>query len=324
MTEWYEKGYIGKSPPVQVNFPRPLYPPDAKAKGKTPSKDGPDVLAYKRAICHAGRWGPWAPDTWDDTFSNAFSHGKGTGNLKDSGIAGFQRQQGLDPTGWVGQKTFDNMRYATISDPKAPHFGEPILDQVCVGLLNEAYAIYQGQVTPPPPPPPPTPQKTPRQIALDHMQKRLGYTENPANSNCDDRSDGIRTAQDHTANGTWLRYQPWCGCWCFYAMEAAGVKNMDSSLASVSQIQQYARSASKCYKGWTNDRSRVKPGDLVTMGGAAHVEMVRGFDGSNTLTYGGNTSAGTSGSQSNGGGAYARTRYPGEIDGYALVRYPGE
>jgi len=43
-----------------------------------------------------------------------------------------------------------------------------------------------------------------------------------------------------------------------------------------------------------------------------------------TLTHGGNTSSGTSGSQSNGGGAYKRVRYPSEVRGYALVRYPGE
>jgi hypothetical protein len=321
MTKWYEKGYVGQSPPVQVEFPRPLYPPDAKAKGKTPSADGPDVIAYKRAICHAGRWGEWNPSAWDDSYSNAFAHGKG-GNLKDTGIAGFQRQQGLDDTGWIGKKTFDNMRYATISDPDAPHFGEPILDSVCVGLLEEAYAIYGGKAEKPEPP---APVVSPRQVALDHMQARLGYTEDPANSNCDDRPDGIRTSQDHCAAGTWLRGEPWCGCWCFYALETAGVQGIDYTLASVSQIQQYARSASKCFRAWTTDRSKVTPGDLVTMGGAAHVEMVRGFDSSgNTLTYGGNTSPGTSGSQSNGGGAYARTRYPGELDGYALVRYPGE
>ena len=69
----------------------------------------------------------------------------------------------------------------------------------------------------------------------------------------------------------------------------------------------------------------MKNGDLVVIGGyGVHVETVRGFDGSNTLTYGGNTSPGSSGSQSNGGGAYPRSRNPSEVRGYALVRYPGE
>lgn len=313
MTEWWETGYIGHSPPVQVRFPRPLYPPDA-APGHTPSKDGPDVVAYKRALCHAGRWGEWNPSSWDDSFSNSFSHGRG-GNLKDTGVAGFQRQQGLDATGWIGQKTFDNMRYATISDPAAPHFGEPILDSVCVGLLEEAYAIFN----------PPEPVVAPRTLALNHMQARLGYTEQPPDSNCDNRSDGIRVSQTQTADGgTWLLYQAWCGCWCFYALEAAGVEQIDSHMASVPQIRQYAQQKAKCYTGWTTSRSSVQPGDLVIMGNDQHVEMVRGFDGSSTLTYGGNTSSGTSGSQSNGGGAYARVRYPSEVMGYALVRYPGD
>jgi hypothetical protein len=164
-----------------------------------------------------------------------------------------------------------------------------------------------------------------RQKAMDHMEKRVGYTEDPRDSNCDKRSDGIRTSQDHTAGGgTWLRYQPWCGCWCFYACETAGVKGIDSHMASVAQIEDYAKKGQKCYRGWTTDRSKVTRGDLVVVGGyGVHVEMVRGFDGQNTLTYGGNTSSGSSGSQSNGGGAYKRSRSPGEVRGYALVDYPG-
>jgi hypothetical protein len=163
-----------------------------------------------------------------------------------------------------------------------------------------------------------------RQAAIDHLAKRVGYTEDPPDSNCDQRSDGIRTAQDHCAGGgTWLRYEPWCGCWCFYGAEAGGVAQIDSTMASVAQIEDYAKAGQKCYRGWTTDRSKVKPGDLAVIGGyGVHVETVRGFDGSNTLTYGGNTSSGSSGSQSNGGGAYARSRNPSEVRGYALMNYP--
>ena len=93
-------------------------------------------------------------------------------------------------------------------------------------------------------------------------------------------------------------------------------------MASVAQIEDYARQAAKCYRGWTTDRSKVAKGDLAIIGGyGVHVETVRGFSGSNTLTYGGNTSPGTSGSQSNGGGAYARTRFSSEVRGYALVDF---
>lgn len=166
--------------------------------------------------------------------------------------------------------------------------------------------------------------KSSRQVAMDHMKKRVGYTERPAGTNCDDRPDGIRVAQDHTASGaTWLRGQPWCGCWCFYALETAKVPGIDSHLASVALIENTAKQGKKCYRGWTTDRGRVQRGDLAIVGGfGVHVEMVRGFEGSNTLTFGGNTSPGTVGSQSNGGGAYERVRTPGEVRGYALVDYP--
>jgi hypothetical protein len=164
-----------------------------------------------------------------------------------------------------------------------------------------------------------------RQVAMDHLERRDGYTENPANSNSDNRSDGITASQTATANGgSWLYGEPWCGCWCFYAAEAAGVAGIDSHMASVAQIEDYARSGQKCYRGWTTDRSKVQRGDLVVIGGyGVHVETVRGFDGSNTLTYGGNTSPDSSGSQSNGGGAFKRSRSPGEVRGYALMDYPG-
>jgi hypothetical protein len=169
------------------------------------------------------------------------------------------------------------------------------------------------------------PGVSPRQTAMDHMEKRVGYTEQPDGSNCDNREYGIRTAQSHTADGgTWLHGTPWCGSWCYYACEAAGVGGIDSHMASVAQIEDYARQKAKCYRGWTTDRGSVERGDLVIISGyGVHVEMVRGFDGSNCLTYGGNTSSGSSGSQSNGGGAYKRSRSPGEVRGYALVDYPG-
>jgi hypothetical protein len=77
--------------------------------------------------------------------------------------------------------------------------------------------------------------------------KHLGITESPADSNCDSRSDGIRTSQDGCANGTWLRYQPWCGCWAWSGLYAAGkVKKGDSWMASVASIEDYAKASSSC------------------------------------------------------------------------------
>lgn len=323
MTEWYEQPYKGGPMAVQAaHFPRPLYPPDA-APGHTPSKDGPDVLAYKRTLCRLGRWEPWDPPSWDDSYSNAFSHGRGTGNVGDSGIEGFQRQMNVQATGWIGPETFNKLASCRVPAGRENE-GDMAMDHVSVDLIEEAFEIYGGEAEPPAPPEPEV--SNPRELLVAHFAQRDGYTEQPAESNCDDRDDGIRTAQDKTAgSGTWLRGEPWCGCWCYYALDAAGVTGMASWMASVASIEDRARDKLSPFKGWTTDRSQVKAGDLVVIGGyGVHVETVRGFSGSYTLTWGGNTSAGTSGSQSNGGGSYQRSRYPSEVRGYALVRFPGE
>lgn len=140
MPEWWEVAYPG-APMIKVaGFPRPLYPPDAASHGKTPSSDGPDVVAYKRTVSRAGRW-PW--QTFDDVFSNGFAHGK-SGNVGESGVAGVQRQQKLDPTGAVGKKTFDTLRSIVIPEG-LPHAGEPAMDATAVKLVNEAWDLYGGK-----------------------------------------------------------------------------------------------------------------------------------------------------------------------------------
>lgn len=201
MTEWYEKAYLGGGP-VKVPFPRPLYPPDAANYGKKPSKDGPDVIAYKRALCRAGRWGDWAPGTWDDTYSNGFAHGK-SGNLKDTGVAGFQRQMQIDDTGWLGEKTFNNMRYALISDPSSPNYQKPIFDSVCVDLLNDAFNMFGGHE-------PDETEGTLRQKALALAKTQLGITESPAGSN------KVKYTNWYGMVG------PWCAMfdtWCYVTNE---------------------------------------------------------------------------------------------------------
>jgi hypothetical protein len=266
-------------------------------------------IAVKRVCGHLGCW-PWDPEDYDRNFSDDFAHGSSRG----PGVAGLQRWAKIEPTGWIGSSTWNFMRSVLIQTWKV-HAREHAFDSFAVDLVK-------GAAKPPPPPPP----SGGRDTLKAFFSKREGYTENPANSNCDSRPDGIRTAQDKTAQGsTWLRNEPWCGCWCYYALDAAGVTGMNSWMASVASIEDRAKQKLSPFVGWTTDRSLVKLGDLVIIGGyGVHVETVRGFSGSNTLTWGGNTSPGSSGSQSNGGGAYQRTRYPSEVRGYARVRYPGE
>src|SRR3954452_9630021 len=125
MTDWWEHGYAG-GPMVDVKgFPRPLYPPDASAHGKKPSVDGPDVVAYKRTVCRAGRWGDWNPSLWDESYSNGFAHGR-PGNVAASGVAGVPRQMDIDVSGWLGKATVNAVRWIRV--PEGPHRGERAMD----------------------------------------------------------------------------------------------------------------------------------------------------------------------------------------------------
>lgn len=160
--------------------------------------------------------------------------------------------------------------------------------------------------------------------ALKWLESREGITEQPANSNTDNREDGIRRAQIECAGGgQGLVRTAWCGEWCWRALDVAGVPNIDTWwMAGVLAIEAKARSGMRCYRGWRNgfDTNGVLPGDQVVIGGSGvHVETVRQVKSDSVITNGGNTSPGTSGSQSNGGGAFRRRRYPSEITGFALV-----
>jgi len=140
--EWWEVAYPGGPMVAVKGFPRSLYPPDAANQGKTPSVDGPDVIAYKRTISRAGRW-PWS-SPFDDSFSNAFAHGK-SGNVSETGVAGVQRQGGIEPdSGWIGTGTFNLLRSIRIP-AGLPNAGQPAMDQVAVELINDAYQKFQAK-----------------------------------------------------------------------------------------------------------------------------------------------------------------------------------
>jgi hypothetical protein len=315
----------GPRPHNNSRITRTLYAPDNP--NQQTQSDGKDVEALKRMVSRAGFW-DW--QEFDRTYTNAFAHGATGPTGSGPGVDGLREALGIgDGSGTLNERCYHALIYGKVPEhdwrgtPKS-HAGE----WICDGYSQQLLAEYQKAWDEDHPKPEPPGEGDARQKAMSHLQKRLGYTEQPDGSNCDNRSDGIRTAQTRTAGGgTWLHYQPWCGCWCFYALEAAGVKKLGSWMASVASIEGYAKSASYCFKGWTTDRSRARPGDLACIGGyGQHVETVRGkLQGDGGLpTYGGNTSPGSGGSQSNGGGAYARVRYPSEVRGIALVRYPGE
>jgi len=145
--KWWEAPYPTNPHPPAVQQPRVLYPPDI-AGGYEPSHDGPDVIAYKRAVRRLGRWDK-DPTVFDEDYSNRFAHGEPGDHVPTTGIAGIQRQSGLDDTGNLGRNVFDVIRCALIPDG-LPNAGEPALDADAVALLNNTkwwkypYAIGPG------------------------------------------------------------------------------------------------------------------------------------------------------------------------------------
>ena len=273
-------------------FPRPVYPPDAPDKPN--SVDGDDVDAYKRIVSRAGRW-PWG--TFDDTYSNAFAHGKAGGNVADSGVAGVQRQSHLDATGWVGEKTFNLFRSIRIP-AGLPNAGQPAMDATAVKLINKAFERFQGQE------PPPEGKGSVREAALARAISQLGTKESPAESN-------------NQKYGSWygMNGVPWCAIfttWC-YECGADDVGKDSPSFVKGSRysycpyVVSDARSG-KCGLKTTDDPI---PGDLVVYDWAwdtiyDHIGIFeRWSGGGNFDAIEGNTSLNNN---SNGGEVMRRTR----------------
>jgi hypothetical protein len=291
MAEWYEKPYPG-GPMVKVKgFPRNVYPPDAP--DKQPSQDGPDVVAYKRTVSRAGRW-PW--DAFDDTFSNSFSHGKGS-NVKDSGMAGVQRQSHLDATGWVGEKTFNLLRSIRIPEG-LPNAGDMAMDATAVSLINQAFERYAGHE------PEPDASGTVRGSALAKAITQLGITESPPESN-------------NNKYGSWygVNYQPWCAMfvtWC-YELGAADVGRDSPSFVKGSRYSYcpYMVSDARNGKYGLKTTDDPIPGDVVLYDWSwdtvyDHVGIFEKWAGGGEFSaIEGNTSTSNN---SNGGQVMRRTR----------------
>jgi hypothetical protein len=293
-TDWWDAPYKG-GPMVPVpGFPRPLYPPDATSKGKQRSSYGPDVEAYKRTVWRAGRW-PGPASNFDRNYSDAFAHGDGP-NVVNTGIAGIQRQQKIDDTGWIGKATFNTLR--SIRCPQGPHEGEMAMDANAANLIAQAWQIFGGS-EPQPPAPSPT---TVRERALSGARDHLGEVESPSGSN-------------HTDFGEWYGcdYQPWCAMFVTYCyeVEAGGSPSFakGSSYAYVPYVVSDARNGRY---GLSVTNSPV-PGDLVCYdwgfdGTYDHIGIFEAWaegSGSTFTAIEGNTSLGN---DSNGGQVMRRTR----------------
>lgn len=191
--------------------------------------------------------------------------------------------------------------------------------------LERAYAKHERKPVRPVVVDRPKPAPSARAKCVSWLEGHLGITEQPAGSNTDGRADGIRAAQLLVAGGgSWLLRQPWCGVWACTAALHAGVRiPQPSRWAGVANIEDDARRGVNGFRIWTGSTAHVLRGDLaVLFGRGVHVETVLEVHPGYIVTIGGNTSSGTSGSQSNGGGAFRRVRPLSSVHGFALVDYP--
>jgi CHAP domain len=239
MAEWYEKGYPGGPMVAVKGFPRPLYPPDAAPKYKS-SIDGSDIEAYKRTISRAGRW-VW--QAFDQVFSNGFSHGKGP-NVTDTGVAGVQRQQGIQPTGYIGKETFNLLRSIMIPEG-LPNAGQYAMDARSVELINAAFDRFKGEE-------PDDRPTSAAQARLNKAKTQLGKKESPIRSNM----------QEY---GAWYNMNgvPWCAIFCTWCDQLGGKPTKSFARYTRYAYVPYIVNDARLGRNGLSLTSSPKPGDLV-------------------------------------------------------------
>lgn len=137
---------------------------------------------------------------------------------------------------------------------------------------------------------------TAKQI-LDIARAEIGYKEGANNSNKYGSLYGLNN-------------QPWCVIfiwWIFHQANASKLFYGGNRIALCSALFNF-------HKSQAVSRSALKPGDIVFFDfsgrgvDTSHVGIVESVSGTSIITIEGNTSSGSSGSQSNGDGVYRRTR----------------
>lgn len=145
-----------------------------------------------------------------------------------------------------------------------------------------------------------------RGATLTEARKWIGKTESPYGSN--KAPWGLMAWQ--SALGSWLVGQAWCGTFVYHCLTVGGkVEGLTYRCAAVRFIEEDARAGRNGWKKTVPIKDAL-PGDAVTFFGGAHVGIVEvnHYAQGYLTTIEGNTSAGNSGSQSNGGGCFRRTR----------------
>lgn len=106
--------------------------------------------------------------------------------------------------------------------------------------------------------------------------------------------------------------QAWCGIFTGVVLRSAGVRGVNSRIASVTAIEQDARAGRGPFRGWTSPR-HARAGDLLVTSRGNHVGFIESVDRNGTIhTVEGNTSNGR---------VSRRTHSPGSVYGVAQVRY---
>lgn len=143
--------------------------------------------------------------------------------------------------------------------------------------------------------------------ALAWAKSKVGVTESPAGSNWGPEI------------GAWIRYTGytgpvyWCGCFCTYAVVAIGKAKIPTRIRL--GYDGYIKSDAQSHANGlvAVGFSEARAGDIVVYT-YPHIELVESVQGDSIKTIGGNTSPQNSGgSDSNGGGVFARTRSRGEV-----------
>jgi hypothetical protein len=159
---------------------------------------------------------------------------------------------------------------------------------------------------------------TPGDHAARYLLRFVGQTESPPGSN--DSPFLARWRRDFPTL-SWMRGQPWCGFACLAAWFHGANKKLPDGVVYTPNIVNWARSG----QGFRAvPATHAQAGDLVVFdfdgGGADHVGLALGpAVGGLIPTVEGNTSSSNSGSQSNGGGVFKRSRPVGLI---AVVARP--
>jgi hypothetical protein len=170
-------------------------------------------------------------------------------------------------------------------------------------------------------------KRTKAYLTVKFAHSRVGVTEDPPNSNRGPWVDKFQAAWGPA------RGYAWCGAFAGWAAKKAGLRGLTDRVLYVPYIIGDARQGKNGFEKFVPARE-AQIGDFVCMdfGGSPvvgeHVGIARGaaynIGGQWYVpTIEGNTSSSESGSQSNGGGVFERSRPVGVIVGCARPRWNG-